>query len=62
MPNPTKTWRGWWLWPQPPGGTWGKVLAGAPSGGGYVHATRYGATGVDDGVSLVSLPRERAGA
>jgi hypothetical protein len=59
VPNPTKLWRGWWLWPQPPGGIWGKVIAGAPAGGGYVHATRYGATGVDDGVALVSLPRER---
>lgn len=28
-PNRTRTWRGWWLWPKPPGGdtTWGAVRA-----------------------------------
>jgi hypothetical protein len=50
-PSRARSWRGWWLWPKPPARTWGRVAAGSPSGGHYVHATRDGATGVDEGSS-----------
>jgi hypothetical protein len=50
VPNPARTWPGWWLWPQPSTGdpTWDGVNAGAPPGGTYVQATANGATGVDE--------------
>ncbi len=57
-PNPTKTWRGWWLAPAPPSGIWREVIAGAPPRGPYVRAVRTGATGVDEGVSPVPLAGE----
>lgn len=57
-PNPTKTWRGWWLWPGPPSLTWRGAIAGAPPGGPYVRAVSTGATGVDEGVSPAALPGE----
>jgi len=53
--NPARLWRGWWLWPQPPTGTWHDVIAGAPPHGPYVYATRAGAAGVDEGVSPAGL-------
>jgi hypothetical protein len=54
-PNPTKTWRGWWLWPQPPAGTWGGVVAGPSPNGPFVSATRIGAAGVDESGSPAGL-------
>lgn len=61
VPNPARTWPGWWQWPQPSTGdpTWDNVLAGAPPGGSYVHATSSGATGVDEGVSPPALLGEQ---
>jgi hypothetical protein len=63
--NPRKTWRGWWLWgfrgrdSNAPGrGTWAAVTAGRPSDGPYVHATRWGASGVDERAAPLALPRE----
>jgi hypothetical protein len=53
-PPEKRTWRGWWLMPQPPAGTWTGVSAGAPPGGNYVQATSGGATGVDE--SMVPAP------
>jgi hypothetical protein len=55
VPNRRRLWRGWWLWPAL---SWRHVIAGAPSGGPYVHSTRYGATGVDEAVSPVPTTRE----
>lgn len=60
LPNRARLWRGWWLWPQPPAGTWGRVIAGSPPGGQYVWATSDGATGVDEGASPPPLARERS--
>ena len=57
-PNPTKTWRGWWLAPAPPSGIWREVIAGAPPRGPYVRPVRTGATGVDEGLSPVPLAGE----
>jgi hypothetical protein len=57
-PNPAKTWRGWWLMPQPPSRTWAGVMAGTPPEGPYVHATPTGASGVDEDVSPSVLPGE----
>lgn len=53
-PPVERTWRGWWLMPQPPQKTWSGVSAGAPPGGSYVQPTTAGATGVDE--SLVPTP------
>lgn len=47
-PPRTRSWRGWWLMPQPPAGTWSHVIAGAPPGGTYVVPTADGARGVDE--------------
>lgn len=58
-PNRARLWRGWWLWPQPPARTWGRVIAGSPAGGQYVHPTSYGATGVDEGSSPPLFADER---
>jgi len=57
-PNRARPWRGWWSWPQPPARTWGRVIAGSPPGGQYVHSTPYGATGVDEGSSPALLASE----
>jgi hypothetical protein len=57
-PNRAKLWRGWWLWPQPPARVWGRVTAGKPAGGHYVHATAAGATGVDEGLSPAVIAHE----
>jgi hypothetical protein len=57
-PNRTKLWRGWWLWPQPPARAWGRVSAGTPSSGHYVHATWVGASGVDEGSSPALIAHE----
>jgi hypothetical protein len=57
-PNRARLWRGWWLWPQPPAGAWSRVTAGTPVGGHYVHATRYGASGVDEGSSPPLIAHE----
>jgi hypothetical protein len=66
IPNPVKQWRGWWLWGlkgqdsnTPGAGTWGDVMAGRPPRGHYVHATRGGASGIDEYVSPIALPGER---
>jgi hypothetical protein len=53
-----RTWRGWWMMPKPPGGTWSPVVAGSPPGGSYVQATRSGATGVDESIVPAPLPSE----
>ncbi len=58
-PNPTKTWRGWWLEPQPPRATWHQVIAGTPPDGPYVRPTLSGATGIDEDVSPFVLAGER---
>ncbi|MGN6869738.1 MAG: hypothetical protein ACTHMY_15200 [Solirubrobacteraceae bacterium] len=61
VPNPVRTWPGWWLWPQPSTGdpTWNSVVAGAPPGGTYVQATPSGATGVDESTSPPALVGEQ---
>jgi hypothetical protein len=61
VPNPARTWPGWWLWPQPSTGdpTWDSVIAGAPAGGNYVHPTPGGASGVDEGASPGALVGEQ---
>jgi len=66
VPNPAKTWRGWWLWgfggqdSNAPGqGTWANVSAGAPPSGSYVHATANGAAGVDEGASPAPVAGEQ---
>jgi hypothetical protein len=66
VPNPTKTWRGWWLWgfagqdSNTAGeGTWANVNAGAPPGGSFVHATPDGASGVDENVSPTPVAGEQ---
>ncbi|MGH2859558.1 MAG: hypothetical protein ACRDMJ_18955 [Solirubrobacteraceae bacterium] len=60
VPNPTRTWPGWWLWPKPstPDPTWDAVISGAPPGGSYVRPVAGGASGVDEGVSPSPLPDE----
>jgi hypothetical protein len=57
-PPRTRSWRGWWLWPQPPAGTWSKVLAGEPPGGTYVQPTTDGARGVDEAAVPTPLRTE----
>ena len=57
-PPQQRAWRGWWLWPKPPDGTWSGVAAGAPPGGAYVQPTSTGATGVDQSVVPGPLPTE----
>lgn len=57
-PNRARSWRGWWLWPQPPARTWGRVIVGTPTGGHYVRPTRYGASGVDENTAPPLLARE----
>jgi hypothetical protein len=61
LPNPARTWPGWWLWPQPSTGdpTWDSVIAGAPAAGAYVQPTAGGATGVDEGTSPPALVGEQ---
>lgn len=61
VPNPAKTWTGWWLWPKPstPDPTWSTVTPGAPASGNYVQATAGGAAGVDEGVSPSVLAGEQ---
>jgi hypothetical protein len=59
VPNPSRLWRGWWLWPHPPTRTWTGVSAGAPPGRHYVHATVDGASGVDEGHSPSPVADER---
>ncbi len=61
MPNPARSWPGWWLYPQPSTGdpTWSNVLAGVPPGGSYVQPTPTGATGVDEGSSPPALVGEQ---
>jgi hypothetical protein len=61
VPNPARTWPGWWLWPQPSTGdpTWASVIAGAPSGGSYVQPTPSGVTGVDESTSPAALAGEQ---
>lgn len=61
VPNPTRTWPGWWLMPQPSTGdpTWDNALAGSPPGGAYVQATSSGAAGVDEGTEPPQLLGEQ---
>jgi hypothetical protein len=59
VPNPRRLWRGWWLWPQPPAGTWSRVIAGSPPGGTYVQPTSGGARGVDESSVPAVLPSEQ---
>ena len=63
--NPVRTWRGWWLWGfrgqdsnAPRKGTWAAVSAVGSLGRGYVHATPWGASGIDEDVAPPPLPRE----
>lgn len=60
VPNPARTWPGWWLWPQPSTGdlTWDGARSGAPPGGSYVHSTASGASGIDENASLPALVGE----
>jgi len=61
-PNPTRTWPGWWLWPQPSSGdpTWASgIFSGVPPGGSYVTATASGATGVDETADPAPLAGEQ---
>jgi hypothetical protein len=58
-PNPRRTWRGWWLWPQPPAATWSRVIAGSPPGGTFVRSTSSGARGVDEAAVPAALPSEQ---
>jgi hypothetical protein len=61
LPNPTRTWPGWWLYPQPATGdpTWARAMAGVPPGGAYVQPTASGASGVDEGSSPPALLGEQ---
>jgi hypothetical protein len=61
VPNPARTWPGWWLWPKPSTGdpTWDNVIAGSPPEGDYVQATGSGATGVDEGTEPPALLGEQ---
>jgi hypothetical protein len=61
VPNPARTWPGWWLWPQPSTGdpSWEGALAGSPPGGSYVQATSSGAAGVDEGAEPPALVGEQ---
>jgi len=58
-PNSGRKWRGWWLWPQPPAGTWSPVIAGAPPGGTFVQSSSTGAQGVDENSAPEALPGEQ---
>ncbi|HEY3727522.1 MAG TPA: hypothetical protein VGL51_10135 [Solirubrobacteraceae bacterium] len=64
--NPVRTWRGWWLWgfkgqdSNAPGkGTWAAVSASKTLAPRYVHATPWGASGIDEVVAPPALSRER---
>ena len=61
VPNPTRTWPGWWLWPQPSTGdpTWDSALAGSPASGPYVQTTSSGAAGVDEDADPPTLLGEQ---
>jgi hypothetical protein len=61
LPNPARTWPGWWLWPRPSTGdpTWDSVITGAPATGAYVQPTAGGAAGADDGTSPDALLGEQ---
>jgi hypothetical protein len=61
LPNRSKPWRGWWLWPKPSTGdpSWNNVIAGRPPGGSYVRATYRGAAGVDQSISPSCLRSEQ---
>jgi hypothetical protein len=63
--NPLRTWRGWWLWgfqgqdSNAPGmGTWAAVAASKTLGPRYVHATPWGASGIDEKATPPALARE----
>jgi hypothetical protein len=63
--NAVRTWRGWWLWgfrgqdSNAPGkGTWASVTASKSLGRRYVHATSYGASGIDENAVPPALARE----
>jgi len=48
VPNPARTWPGWWLYPNPANDpTWAGVTAAAEGTTPYVQATANGASGVD---------------
>jgi hypothetical protein len=59
VPNRRRLWRGWWLWPQPPAGTWSRVVAGAPPSGSFVQAKSNGASGVDEASTPAALLSEQ---
>ena len=59
-PPVKRTWRGWWLQPQPPSETWGSAIAGAPPGGSYVKPTTTGAVGIDEAPAPAALPTEQS--
>lgn len=61
VPNPTRTWPGWWLWPKPsnPDPTWNGVTAGTPPDGSFVRPVTGGAAGVDEGVAPTPLTGEQ---
>jgi hypothetical protein len=63
--NPMRTWRGWWLWgfrgqdSNAPGkGTWAAVSAAGSLARRYVHATGWGASGIDADLAPPPLPLE----
>jgi hypothetical protein len=64
-PNPARTWRGWWLWgfrgqdSNVPGqGTWAGVGTASSGAARDAHATRWGASGIDEAAPPPALPRE----
>jgi hypothetical protein len=57
-PPVNRSWRGWWLEPQPPHQEWSSALAGSPPGGAYVKPTPSGATGVDEVSAPAALASE----
>ncbi len=61
VPNPARTWPGWWLWPQPETGdpTWAGVISGAPPDGSYVQPIATGAAGVDEDADPPALAGEQ---
>jgi hypothetical protein len=61
VPNPARTWSGWWLWPKPETSdpTWAGAISGAPPDGSYVQATASGAAGVDEGAEPPALRGEQ---
>jgi hypothetical protein len=60
-PHSPHRWIGWWQWPQPEAGGrhWSGILSGAPPGSPWVHAIRWGATGISDHMTPVPLDSER---